>query len=504
MQGKVYDVAIIGGGLIGAAIARDAAGRGLAVYLCEEGDLGGGASSATTKLIHGALDAMEGLRLAAMREAVLEREILMRAAPHLVRPITFHIPHHERQWSRAAFRLGLFAYDHVARHSLPRAERVDLEATGAHGALQPHFTTAFAYTDCVADDSRLVILNALDARARGATIETRQHCTVAERDGGRWRLSLESTATGERSIVLAKILVNAAGPSAAEVLNHIVHARQQVRVRMAKSAHIVVRRDGAGEPAYALPNADGRIVYAVPYEAGTMLLGPATTAYTGDPSAAAVDRDDAAYLLDVANQYFHAPLYPSDIVWTFAAVTALPDDARRGRAVVIDAPPNVAPLISAFGGSLTTHRRLAEQVVDRMGKFRTIAPAWTGAAEAVLPGGGFPRGGEGDIVRALRAGYPFLPLHLAERLVSAYGTRASAVLTGARNVADLGIGFGGDLTPAEVDYLRHDEWAASAEDILWRRSKLGLVLTENEAAGLDATMTARTPARAAAESPALV
>jgi glycerol-3-phosphate dehydrogenase len=268
---------------------------------------------------------------------------------------------------------------------------------------------------------------------------------------------------------------------------------------MTKAAHILVRRDGTSNPAYALPNADGRIVYAVPYDAGTTLLGPMVSIYSGDPAAAVVERDDASYLLDVANQYFHAPLYPSDIVWAFAAVTALPDDARHGRAVVVDAPPNVAPLISVFGGTLTTHRRLAEQVVDRMGKFRAVAPAWT--AEAVLPGGGFPRGGEGDIVRALRAGYPFLPPSLAERLVRAYGTRASAVLTGARNAADLGVGFGADLTPAEVDYLRHEEWATNAEDILWRRSKLGLGLTEDEAAGLEATMAVRTPARAPAQSP---
>jgi glycerol-3-phosphate dehydrogenase len=439
-----------------------------------------------------------------MREAVQEREILMRAAPHLVQPLVFHIPHHERQWSRAAFRLGLFLYDHAARHSLPNAARIDLEATDAHGALQPHFTTAFAYADCFADDSRLVILNALDARARGATIETRERCTVAERDGGRWRLSLESTLTGERSVVLARILVNATGAAAASVLDHVLHVRQQVSVRMTKSAYVVVRQAVMSDIAYALPNADGRIVYAVPYEAGTMLLGPAATAFTGDPATAAVDRDDAMYLLDVANQYFHAPVHAGDIVWSFASVTALPADATRGRAVLIDAPPNVAPLISAFGGSLTTHRRLAEQVVDRMGRFRKIAPAWTGNADAVLPGGGFPRGGEGDIVRALCAGYPFLPTALAERLVRAYGTRASAVLTGARNAADLGVGFGADLTPAEVDYLRHEEWAVSAEDVLWRRSKLGLVFAEDEAAGLEASMAVRSLPRMAEEPGPLV
>jgi glycerol-3-phosphate dehydrogenase len=498
MQGKVYDVAVIGGGLVGASVARDAAGRGLAVYLCEEGDLGGGASSATGKVVHGALEAMARLDFSAMREAVQEREILMRAAPHLVRPVTFHIPHHERQWSRSALRLGLFAFDHAARHSLPHPEVLDLEATGAYGLLQPHFTTAFAYADCVADDSRLVILNALDARAHGATIETRQRCTVAERDGGRWRLSLESTRNGERSVVLAKILVNAAGASASAVLNHVVHANQKVGVHMTKSAYLVVRREMPDGVAYALPNADGRIIYAVPHDAGTMLLGPATIGYAGDPALAAADREDASYLLDVANQYFHTPLHPTDILWSFAAVTALPEDgAVRGRAVVIDAPPNVAPLVTAFGGSLTTHRRLAEQVVDRMGKYRKIAPAWTGSAKAVLPGGGFPRGQEADIVRALRAGYPFVSERLAARLVRAYGTRASAVLTGARNAADLGIHFGADLTPAEVDYLRHDEWAVTAEDVLWRRSKLGLVLSEDEAAGLHATMSARAVSRVA-------
>jgi glycerol-3-phosphate dehydrogenase len=303
---------------------------------------------------------------------------------------------------------------------------------------------------------------------------------------------MESAVTGERSIVLAKILVNAAGAAAGEVLNHIVHAHNQVRVRMTKSAHIVVRRNQAGEVAYALPNADGRIVYAVPYEASTMLLGPAVTEYSGDPAAAAVDRRDIAYLADVAAQYFHAPIAMNDIIWAFASVTSMPNDLpalRRGRSLIVDAPPNVAPLISVFGGTLTTHRRLAEQAVDRIGKFRKLSPAWT--AGAVLPGGGFPLNGAGDIVKALRAAYPFVSASHAERLVRAYGTRASSMLTGARSVADLGVGFGSDLTPAEVDYLRHEEWAETAEDVLWRRSKLGLELTQVEAAGLAASMVVR-------------
>ena len=486
MLGKVYDVAVIGGGLNGAAIARDAAGRGLTVFLCEEGDLGGRGSSATGKLVHGGLEHLEGLRFGAMHEAVAEREILLRAAPHLVRPLTLLIPHHGRQWSPTAFRLGLFAYDHVARSTLAPARMVDLEAEGRQGALQRHFTVAFAYSDCLADDSRLVIHNALDARGRGASIHTRLRCTIAERDGGRWRLSLESTASGERSVVLARILVNAAGASAGEVLNHVVHASQHVRARLTKSAWLVVRREARDEVGYALPNADGRIVYALPYEAGTMLLGPAVSPYVGDPAAARVERTEAAYLADVAGQYFHAPVQAADVVQAFASVRALPAEpgaAKRGRAIVVDAPPRVAPLLSVFGGSLTVHRRLAEEVVDRMGKFRSLPPAWT--ERAVLPGGGFPRDGAATIARALSVAYPFISDDHAARLVRAYGTRASAVLTGARNAANLGRRFGGDLTEAEVDFLRHEEWAENAEDILWRRSKLGLSSTDEEAAALD-------------------
>ncbi|MEJ0097467.1 MAG: glycerol-3-phosphate dehydrogenase [Bauldia sp.] len=486
MLGKVHDVAVIGGGLNGVAVARDAAGRGLSVFLCEEGDLGGGAGSATGRLVHGGLEHMEGLRFAAMREAVTEREVLLRAAPHLVRPLTFLIPHHERQWSPAALRLGLFAYDHVARSSLPPARMVDLEAEGIRTSLQPHFAVAFAYSDCVADDTRFVIHNALDARARGAEIHTRLRCTIAERDGGSWRLSLESTASGERSVVQARILVNAAGAMAGEVLNHVVHGTEHVRPRLRKSSWLLVRREVPGDLAYALPTADGHIVYAVPDEPGTMLLGPAVSPYAGDPGSARVERGEAAWLADVAGQYFQEPVHAADIVRAVAGLRALPVEPgalKRGRVIVTDAPPRVAPLLSVFGGSLTVHRRLAEEVVDRMGRFRAVPPAWTG--RAVLPGGGFPRDGGATIARALSTAYPFISDDHAARLVRAYGTRASAVLTGARSAADLGRRFGGDLTEAEVEFLRHEEWAETAEDILWRRSKLGLGFTPWEAEDLD-------------------
>ena len=492
MLGKVYDLAIIGGGINGTAIARDAAGRGLSVFLCDEGDLGAGSSSATTKVVHGGLRLMEGFQLGAMRELVVEREILMRTAPHLVRPLRFHIPHHARQWSTGALSLGLFVFDHVAHSSLPAAERVDVEHADAACALHPHFTTAFAYSDCLADDSRLVILNAIDARQQGASIHPRVRCTVAERDGGQWRLSLESTPTGEPTTLLAGILVNAAGAAAGAVHNHVVHARGLAGVRMAKGSHIVVRRDSVGEVGYALPNADGRIVFALPFRPGLMLIGPAVADYAGDPGAAKVERGDAAYLLDVANQYFETPVEAADIAWSFACVRALPTApglVRRGRAVVVDAPPRLAPLISVFGGTLVTHRRLAGEVVDRMGKFRKLSPSWTEGE--VLPGGGFPPDGATDLARALTAAYPFVAESHGRRLVATYGTRASAILLGKRGEADLGRRFVGDLTAAEVDFLRHDEWAMTAEDILWRRTKFGLEATAAEAEALSAWLAER-------------
>jgi glycerol-3-phosphate dehydrogenase len=495
--GRVYDLAIIGGGITGAAIARDTAGRGLSVFLCEQGDLASGASSATGKIVHGNLRLLEGLQVGAMREAVAEREILMQSAPHLVRPLRFLIPHHEGQWSPRMLRAGLFAYDHVARNSLPRSRRVPLESDGARGELKSHFVLAFSYSDCVVDDSRLVVLNALDARGRGASVHTHVQCTVAERDGGRWRLLLESTLTGERSTVLAKMLVNAAGASAGHVLNHVVQAGRRVDVRLTRSAHLLVERLGAAPPGYALTNADGRIVYAVPYGRNAMLLGAAEHPYGGDPAGAAVDEDDVAYLLDVTEQYFHVPMREDDIIGSFAAVRALPADAslvHRGRAILVDAPPRQAPLVSVFGGALGTHRKLAEEAVDRLGRFRTIPRGWTAAA--VLPGGGFPADGAGDLARALRAAYPFITERHAERLVRAYGTRASAMLLGARTAADLGERFGGDLTAAEVKFLRHEEWAMTADDILWRRSKLGLTFTDEETAALESWM-AEQPVEAA-------
>ncbi len=496
--GLIFDIAIIGGGINGTAIARDAAGRGLSVFLCDQGDLAGGASSATSKLVHGGLGYLQGLRFGALREALVERERLMAAAPHLVRPFRVILPHHERQWPRWALRLGLFAADHLTRSTLPASGSVAFNREAGEGVLMPHLHAGFAYSDCLADDTRLVMLNAIDARTRGASIHTRVRCVVAERDGERWRLSLESTETGERFTVIAGILVNAAGPFAGEVLDHVIHTERRVPVRLVKHTYIVVRRlhDGG---AYALPNADGRIVYALPYERDFLLIGAAMSRYEGDPAAARAEPREVAYLIDVASQYFEDPPDAADVVWSFAGVSAMPEDhspAMGESAVVAEASAHLAPLISVFGGTLTTHRRIGERVVDQMGRFRPVGPAWT--AGTTLPGGNLPADGVGGLGRALRGAYPFISEGHAARLAAAYGTRAHAILSGKRQAADLGVRFGGDLTGAEVDFLKTEEWAATAEDVLWRRSKLGLTASKGEVAALDRWLAADPLARPAA------
>jgi glycerol-3-phosphate dehydrogenase len=486
----VYDLAIVGGGINGVAIARDAAGRGMRVFLCEAGDLGGGASSASSKLVHGALHHLDGWRFGAMREAVVERRILLHAAPHLVRPLRIQIPHHERLWSPAAIRLGLAAFDRVARSGLLPSRRVDLEQEG-RGALKQHFTLAHEYSECLVDDTRLVVANAIDARSRGAAIHTRVRCTVAEREGTRWRMALESTATGDLAVVHARGLVNATGSAVAEVNNHVVHSASRIGARLTKATCIVVRHQaGASSVGYALPAADGQIVYAVPWREGNLLVGPAMR--DAPPAATnTVEGRDIAFLADVVGQYFHAPIAPSDVTFAFAALRALPGEGTGGRAdcaVTVEAPPRSAPLVTVFGGSIGTHRRLAEGVVDRLGRFRRLAPGWT--AGATLPGGGFPPDGLGDLARALRAAYPFVGEALAARLAAAYGTRATAILTGARQASDLGRCFGSDLTEAEVAFLKNEEWAATAEDVLWRRTKLGMVLPQAAAGALHAWLAA--------------
>ncbi len=486
MYEQVYDLAIVGGGLIGSAIARDAAGRGLSVFLCEQGDLGGRASSATDRLIHGGLHHLGRLEWAALRTRLVERDILLRAAPHLVRPLRFVLPHHQRQWPLWAISLGLVAYDRLARRPLPPARRLELDRRDADPALHVHFRDGFAFSDCVADDARLVIVNALDARQRGASVNPRLRCVVGERERGYWRLSLELETTGEWTVVLAAIVVNASGAEAANVLDHVFHTSRRVGVSLTRRSQIVVRRDHDANVAYALPTADGRIIHAVPYAPGFMLIGSARGRYDGNPAVAGVAPRDVGYLLDVADQYFQRPVLPEDIVERLACVTAMPDDPAAisgDHAVTVDVMPESAPLVSVFGGSLTTHRLVAEEVVDRLARFRSVGPPWTAGGQ--LPGGNFPPdGGVAHLCLALRAAYPFIGEAHAHRLVTTYGTRAQTILVGARCPADLGPVFGADLTAAEVAFLREQEWAMTADDVLWRRTRLGLHFTAAQAQAL--------------------
>ncbi len=480
---EVYDLAIIGGGLIGAAIARDASGRGLTTFLCEQGDIGGASTAATDRVVHGGLHHLGRLNWGVLRARLKERDILMRTAPHLVRPLTFVLPHHDQLWPPWALGLGLFAYDRLAGRALPRARGLDLGTREADEALHLHFARGFAYADCIADDSRLAVANAFDAQSRGASINPRLRCVVAERERDRWRLSLESQVDGEWTVVLARVLINAAGGQASEVLDHVIHTSRHTPTRLMRFSQIVVRRDSSRPVGYALPVASGRMVFAVPHAPGFMLIGPAVARHEGDGGDARVTPRDVTWLLDVANQYFIEPVTRRDIVQELACVVAMPADqslASGDHAVTVDAVPTAPPLLSVFGGRLTTHRRIAEEVVDRLARFRAVLPPWT--AGASLPGGNFPaEQGASHLCLALRAAYPFLSEDTAHRLVTTYGTRAPTILTGAREFSDLGRCFGADLTAAEVDYLRHDEWAMTAEDVLWRRTRLGLQFTQGEA-----------------------
>lgn len=487
-----YDIAVIGGGLTGTAVARDAAGRGLSVLLCDQGDLGCGASSATSKLVHGGPRFLAGRNVAAIREAVTEREILMRTAPHLLKPTRFLLPYHSRMRPAGAIRRALAVFDRAGKTRLPAMRGVDLEAETAHGMLQGHFGGAFAFVDCIADDSRLVVLNAIDARTHGATIATGLRCTLAEREAGRWRLMLEAAEDGEPLVVHARALVNATGAAAVDAHNHMIDSAKPVAARLVKSTSIVVAGMQTGRDGYALTDPDGHLVFAFPWQEGALFIGPAERpARSADDVA--VERSAVAYLLDVARQYIEEPLSAGDVVWVQVGVRAVP--AEGDRAIVLDAPPRAPPLATVIGGSTTTARKVAEEVVDAIGRHIDVGPAWTAGAH--LPGGGFPPEGGADLIRALRAGYPFLGERRARRLVRAYGTRASMILTGARSEADLGLRFGPELTESEVNYLVAEEWARTPEDILWRRTKLGLSMSSAGAAALAALMEDH-PALAAA------
>ena len=478
-----FDLLIIGGGINGVGIARDAVGRGLKALLVEQDDLASSTSSSSTKLIHGGLRYLETYEFRLVRESLLERERLLAAAPHLVRPLRFVLPHDPLTRPAWLVRLGLFLYDHLApRKRLSACERLDLTKDPRGAPLKLLSKAGFAYSDCAVDDSRLVVANAIDAAARGAVIRTRTRLEQAERRDGLWECVILDRAAAQISIQRARALINAGGPWVTEILDSRLGRPTQKHVRLVKGSHIVVRKLYDGEHAYMLQNPDRRIVFAIPYERDFTLIGTTDIPYDEPPGHPVISDDEADYLIETIARWFKQPIARGDIVWTYSGIRPLFDDGShnvsamtRDYAFDLDAPDGAPPLLSIFGGKLTTYRRLAEHALDDLARFFPhITGAWTG--DAPLPGGDVPGDDIEAFISDFSARHAFLSPQTAERLVHAYGTRAEEVIDDVTSLDDLGRDFGAGLSEAEVRYLAEKEWAKSADDVLWRRSKLGLRL----------------------------
>lgn len=491
------DMAIIGGGVNGCGIARDAAGRGLSVYLCEQGDLGEGTSSASTKLFHGGLRYLEYFEFRLVREALMEREALLRAMPHISWPLRFVLPHHKGLRPAWLLRLGLFIYDHLGgRKLLPAARAVDFRADPTGAPLKDAYVRGFEYSDCWVQDARLVVLNARDAAARGAEIETRTRCVAADRIDGGWRVTVENVETGARREIEASVLVNAGGPWVDQIIAKTVRMNTPDRIRLVRGSHIVTRKLFEHDRAYIFQQTDGRIVFAIPYEDDFTLIGTTDREHDGDPGAARCTPEEADYLRGAVNGYFDRAVEADDIIWSFAGVRPLYDDgaksataATRDYVLKVEHGPGDAPLLNIFGGKITTYRRLAEAAMDRLAPFLPgMGEKWTEGA--ALPGGGFPVSEADDLWRRLLDRYDFLGCDWARRLARCYGLDAFELLGQARAAEDLGETFGADLTEAEVRWLVDREWARTADDILWRRTKLGLRLDDDGVRRLSAWMAA--------------
>jgi glycerol-3-phosphate dehydrogenase len=482
-----YDLAIIGGGLNGVSIARDAAGRGLRVILLEQGDLGAGASQASPRLIHGDLAGLERRHFLRVRAALAERDIWLAIAPHLVRPMRFAIPSHADERPAWQLRSWLLLYDRLAsRSGLPGSATVDVTHHPVGNALKRPFGTAFEYSDCVVDDSRLVVLNAVDAAARGAAIRTGARCTRAER-GETWRLA--TIDRGHRRVITARALVNATGAWTASVAETVLR-QPPPQLGLAQMSQIVVRRLFDSDNVYVFQNSDRRLIFASPYERDFTLIGTVGHGFKGDPAIVAMSAGDVAYLCEAANRYFRQRIEAVDVVRTVSGANAVIGPAQQRRAaegsMTFDARRGKAPLITIFGGDVTTSRQRAEKAVSRLTPFYPMSPRWT--ANASLPGGDFAWQRFEAEVDAARARWRFLSEDHARRLVGAYGTNVKAVLGDAREKADLGPAFGPELTRAEVRYLMTNEWARFPDDILWRRTKLGLTMPAGDREALAAFM----------------
>lgn len=505
------DLLIIGGGVNGCGIARDAAGRGLKVTLCEMDDLAGATSSASTKLFHGGLRYLEYFEVGLVRKALKEREILLQMMPHISWPMRFILPYHKDMrfetetsvsnllkyimpWMKGRrpawlIRLGLFVYDHLgARKILPATKTLNLASDIGGEALQNKFVKAFEYSDCWVQDSRLVVLNARDAERCGATIKTRTKVVNATRKENNWRVELESTKDGTRNVIYAKAIVNASGPWVADVIENITQNVAREGVRLVRGSHIVIKKIFNHDKAYFLQGTDGRIIFAIPYEEDFTLIGTTDQDYEGKLGKATCTDEEAQYLCDFASDYFEQAIRPKDIIWSYSGVRPLYEDgaksataATRDYVLSLNTGENndQPPVLNIFGGKITTYRRLAENALEELTPFfENLSANWTSGTS--LPGGDFEVDAVDQLIKQACIDYEFLELKAAKRLIRCYGTELSKIYKHASKVEDLGIDFGAGLSQAEVEWLISHEYAQTAEDILWRRTKLGLKMNKTQ------------------------
>ncbi|MFD1696129.1 glycerol-3-phosphate dehydrogenase [Roseibium aestuarii] len=515
-ENKIYDLFIVGGGVNGCGIARDAAGRGLSVMLAEMNDLGSATSSSSTKLFHGGLRYLEYFEFRLVREALIEREVLLSAMPHISWPMRFVLPYHQDMrfegstptsrllntfmpWMKGRrpawlIRLGLFLYDHLGgRKILPGTTTVSLKGTPEGAPLQDRFAKAYEYSDCWIEDSRLVILNARDAEQRGAVIRPRTRVVSAHGEDGLWSVEIRDEATGETSTVCARMVINAGGPWVGDILRQTVRANTRESVRLVRGSHIVTRKLYDHDKCYFLQGTDGRIIFAIPYERDFTLIGTTDSDHPDPYTKPVCTDEEKAYLVNFASQYFKTPVSVDDILWSYSGVRPLYDDgASSATAATRDYTLKLerisgAPLLNIFGGKITTYRRLAESAMDLVGEvFPDLKGKWT--ARVPLPGGDFPVGDFEAMVGKLHKAYPFLTREWAWRLVRAYGTDAWNLMAEAASAQDMGRDFGATLSEREVRWLRDREYARTAEDIVWRRNKLGLRMTPAQIDDLDQWM----------------
>lgn len=480
----ILDVFIIGGGVNGAGIARDAAGRGLSVMMCEKDDLAQGTSSRSGKLVHGGLRYLEFYEFRLVREALIEREVLLNAAPHIIWPMRFVLPHSPGDRPAWLVRLGLFLYDHLGgRKKLPGTRTLNLHRDPEGAPVQDRYNRGFEYSDCWVDDARLVTLNALDAAERGATILTRTRCVSAQRSGDAWEIVLQHTATGEKRTVRAKALVNAAGPWVLDIINQVTYTHSSRSVRLVKGSHIIVPKFWEGQQAYLMQNHDKRVIFVNPYEGDKALIGTTDIPWQGNADAVTADDSEQQYLIDAVNRYFKIKLSASDVITRFSGVRPLFDDGKGNPSAVtrdyvfdLDEQQQL-PLLHVFGGKITTFRKLAEHALQKLAPFfPQMGADWT--RDATLPGGEIAHADFESFLQQQKERYPWMPHALCKHYARLYGARLPQIIGEATSVAGLGRHFGALLYEAEVRYLVDKEWAQQAEDILWRRTKHRLHLTD--------------------------